>query len=299
MARIHHATKQASDSLAIAAYFRPVWSGILVVDGKYLRVFDRLSVMLDPNAFSLEEKRAMNMKVWLCGIDAGTGDLPHYALADEETMIDLVLYFQTLKKIGYVLRVLVCDGNPDIVRAARKIYGHDFLVQLCVRHFLENCRRRVVEAGTQNDPATIKLLAIIRSIIVARSLDDALSNLVDFRRQQFRHPLHRELRSLLLGRLAELTTYLVHTELFIPGTTNDIENLFRQLNLRLRSLGRFGHFRFANDYLKTWAFWRRTTPYTDCRGCRRKRNGKSPLQLAGCRLTVDIDVFSPLKPTEI
>lgn len=299
MAKIHRATKQTSDSLVIAAYFRPVWSGILVIDGKYLRVFDRLSVMLDPGTLSLEEKRAINMKVWLCGIDAGTGDLPHYALADEETMIDLVLYFQTLKRIGYVLRVLVCDGNPDIVRAARKIYGPEFLVQLCVRHFLENCRHRAVKAGAQHDPATIRLLTIIRSIIVARSLDDALLNLADFRQQQFQHPLHCELRSLLLCRLTELTTYLVHTELFIPGTTNDIENLFRQLNLRLRSLGRFGHFRFANDYLKTWAFWRRTTPYTDCKRSRRKRNGKSPLQLAGCRLTVDIDIFSPLKPTEI
>jgi hypothetical protein len=294
---VHRAARGVPTSFEIAQRFRPLWSGILVVDGKYVRVFDPLSAKLDRRALSEEERRRLNLKVWLCGIDAMTGDLPHYSLADEETKIDLVLFFRALKKIGYVLRVLVCDGNDHILEAARHVYGEGFLVQRCTRHFLEGLRRKAAEAGLSGEPATSALIALIQAIVEARTLEEAATRRTALRAKRLRHPFHRQIVAELERQLPTLATHLLHPGLFIPHTTNEIENLFRQLNLRLRSLGRFGRFRYANDYLNAWAFWRRTTPFTDCRGIRRKRNGKSPLELAGCRIPVDIDIFLPHKPT--
>lgn len=288
---IHHLTHAVKTSEWIAARFHPCWLGILVVDGKYIRVFDAFLTKLDPALFSDNERRCFNKKVWLCGIDSGTGDLPHYTLADEETKIDLILYFQTLKKIGYILRVLVCDGNDYIVEAGRKVYGDFFLVQRCARHFLEGLRRRAQEAGMGSEPKTLALIDAVKSVIEARSLEEAHERYMALRRQKFLYPLHREIIAALFRQINTLTTHLQHPVLHIPHTTNEIENLFRQVNLRLRSLGRFGHWRYANDYLNAWALWGRFTPFTDCRGERRKRNGKTPLELAGCKV-VDIDFLS-------
>lgn len=297
MRTVHRATRNAMTSLEIARRFSPCWSGTLVVDGKYVRVFERLSAKLDRGALTDDECRSLNTKVWLCGIDSGTGDLPHYALADEETKIDLILYFRALKEIGYALRVLVCDGNDHIALAARKVFGDDFLVQRCTRHFLEGLRRKAQEAGMSQDAATRTLVAAIQGVVEARTLEEAAALRDALQRRPPRHAFHRHLVAELERQLPTLTTHLQHPEFFIPHTSNEIENLFRQLNLRLRSLGRFGHWRYASDYLNAWAFWRRTTTFTDCRGVRRTRNGKSPLQLAGCKIPVDIDIFLPHKPT--
>lgn len=297
MRTVHRATRRAMTSFEIARRFNPCWSGTLAFDGKYIRVFDRLSTKLDRRRVSDEERWHLNMKVWLCGIDSGTGDLPHYALADEETKIDLILYFQALKKIGYPLRVLVCDGNDHIVEAARKVFGDAFFVQRCTRHFLEGLRRKAREAGLSQEPTTLALIAEIKTIIEAGTLEEAAALRDALRTRPPRQPFHRRIIAETERQLATLTTHLAHPELFIPHTSNEIENLFRQLNLRLRSIGRFGHWRYASDYLNAWALWRRTTSFTDCRGVRRKRNGKSPLELAGCRIPVDIDIFLPHKPT--
>lgn len=117
--------------MEIIRRFSPRHGTVLLVDGKYVRVAVPRSFRRDGTV------RMRNMMCWIAGVDFATGDIPHYALADEETMVDLVLFFTRLKEMGYVLRVLVCDGNDEIVRAAMKVYGPDTLVQLCTRHFVE------------------------------------------------------------------------------------------------------------------------------------------------------------------
>lgn len=120
---IHRVSAQLPDSVAIAKKFCPLWSGILVFDGKVIRVFDEVARRLDPKRLSEDELRWMHKIRWLCGVDFGTGDLPHYDLGDSENKIDLVLYFKTLTTINYRLVALVCDGNPLIPEAARFVYG--------------------------------------------------------------------------------------------------------------------------------------------------------------------------------
>lgn len=285
METIHEVFRKARDSRWIARRFQPKWSGILVVDGKVVRVFDPLAHRLDHTRMTPAFVKALHKRTWLCSIDYGTGDLPHYELAEGETMVDMVLFFQTLKdEIHYDLQVLVCDGNDDIVRAARKIYGKSFLVQRCTRHYLEGLKMNLIRQGAGDDPRMSELLEIIKAVIQTRTMDASWKALQSLRRKRFTHPLHGQALRRLESDVETLTTYLQYPFRGIPRTSNDIENLFRQVQQRLDTVCRFGHQEYARDYLKTWALMRRTTPYTDCRGWRKCRNGKAPLELAGCQI---------------
>lgn len=289
---VHRATEGIKDSLWVAQNFSLSWSGVLVVDGKSIRVYDRIARKLDFKKFTNLERKYLHKKVWLCGIDYGTGDLPHYDLADEETMVDLVMFFQRLKQIDYPLQVLVSDGNDEIIRAARKVYGSIFLHQLCTRHFIEGLKRKAREGGLEFDLRTNELVLVIQSIIEADTLESSLENLAKLKHKRLVNRTEQEIIKNFYEHLDELTTHLQHQELNIPHTSNDIENVFRQLNLRLRSIGIFGHFKYAREYLKAWALWRRTTKFTDCKGARKTRNGRYPLQIACRTKLVDIDFLS-------
>lgn len=278
---IHRLTTQVKDSVWIANHFPLRWSGVLAVDGKTIKAYDKLTKQFK-GKWSDETLKAMNRKVWICGIDYGTGDLPHYELAEEETKIDLVMYFQTLKKIGYPLRVLVCDGNKDIPLAARHVFGENIIVQLCTRHFVENLRRH---AGEKVDyPHIQNIIFLIQRIIEADNLEQAGMFLERLKQLPRQTAVERELIALFKRDAEKLTAHLLHPEIAIPHTSNDIENLFKQLNLRLKSIGRFNHWRYAASYLKAWALLRRFTPYTDCRNGRKWRNSKAPIEIAGANI---------------
>lgn len=284
MSVIHRVAALLATSTDVASYLRPVWGGILVLDGKYVRTKHLRAKRFDG------AKRERNLMCWLCGIDAWTGDLPHYAIADEETMIDLVLYFRHLKEIGYDLRVLVCDGNPDFIRAGRKVYGDSFLVQLCTRHFLERLRREVIQAGMSEDKHSWQLIRLVQRIIEAEDLEEAGRWLEVLKGKRRRLPIHRFIIDEFKQYADVLTTHLQRPDLCIPHTSNEIESLFRQLNLRLKSLGQFMHWKHAENYLNAWALLRRFTPFTDCKGSHKHRNKKTPLECAQCRLE-GVDMF--------
>lgn len=279
---IHRITDGVKDSIWIAKHFPLNWSGTLVFDGKVVRVYDRLSKQLK-GKLSEQELMWMNKKTWLCGIDYGTGDLPHYDLADDESKIDLVMYFRALKEIGYLLRVLVCDGNPDTPSAAKHVFGDDIIIQLCTRHFVESLKRHAKEQI--NQPNIQKIICTIQRIIEADDLETAGKYLEYLKQINRRTKTENELVNLFKKHAQKLTAHLLHPELNIPHTSNDIENLFRQLNLRLKTIGRFYRWQYARDYLKAWALLRRFTKFTDCRNGRRWRNGKAPIQIAGANIT--------------
>lgn len=292
---IHTVTAQLPDSIAIAKKFCPLWSGILVFDGKVVRVYDRVLKKMDQSKFTADEITWMHKMRWLCGVDYGTGDLPHYALADSENMIDLVIYFKTIKNMNYSLVALVCDGNPLIPRAAKFVFGKQIIVQRCTRHFLEDLRGLLPTDETEKEDRTKleQLILHIKYVIEADTLEVAAAKLTILRdyTKQYKSPLARKMIQLFQKTKVELTAHLTNPKLKLPHTTNDIENLFKQLMLRLKSIGRFFHQDYARNYLNAWALLRRFTPFTDCRHERKYRNKKAPLELAGC----EIENIDPVK----
>lgn len=283
MKMVHKITGEAKDSYWVAEHLKPRWSGTLVFDGKVIKIYDWFAKRF--KGLPKDEYRAMHRKTWLCGKDYDTGDLPHYSVADSENKIDLVMYFKQLKKNGYILRNLVSDGNLLILESARFVYGDDFVFQLCARHFLEEMRRIMVEREDEkNISLTEGLLQWIKNIIEAKNRYQAKRFLISLNnhRYLFESDVQRWILLQLKDKIKDLTAYLRHPERNIPYTTNDIENVFKQLNLRLKSIGRFMKIRYANNYLNAWALMRRFTPFTDCRKGRKHRNGKAPLEIAGC-----------------
>ena len=230
--------------------------------------------------------------VWFCGIDCGTGDLPHYQICEEETKVDLVLYFRSLQACGYVLLALVSDGNPDIVAAARKVFGDGFVHQRCTKHFADGMVRFVrQEELPERAEETMKLVRLIQSIVTAPDLVAAARRKTVLPHMPQETDVQRQIMKAYRASEESLVAHLLQPELRIPSTSNEIENLFRQLNLRIRSLGQFRRWQNAERYLNAWALLRRLTKYTDCRGARKARNGKSPLELAGVDVS-RVDMFN-------
>lgn len=264
----------------------------MIVDGKVIKIFDRFAKNF--KNLSKGEYRASHRKVWLCGIDYGTGDLPHYSIADSENKIDLVMYFKQLKKNGYILLNLVSDGNPLIPVSARFVFGDSFVFQLCVRHFLEDMRHKMIqEENEENLSLTEDLIDKIKQIIQADNLQKAKEqlNILNTQRGLFKSSVQQWIFLQFRNKVKDLMAHLHHPEQNIPHTNNDIENLFKQFNLRLKSIGRFMKISYADNYLNAWALARRFTPFTDCRNKRKRRNGKAPLEIAG----VDIKNIDYLK----
>lgn len=291
---IHEVTRRLPDSASIQKKFLPLWSGILVFDGKVVRVYDKLGALLKESSLSEDELKWMHKMRWLVGVDFGTGDLPHYDLAQSESKIELVMYFKRLKDIGYPLKALVCDGNPQIPAAMRFVFGEGIVVQLCTRHFIEGLRRLLPpEEETIDTRALLEdLITHIQRVIEADTMEEAHAHLQALKvfAETVIHPFKETFIKLFQQHKNELCAHLLHPELALPHTSNDAENLIRQLNQRLKTWGRFFHRHYTKYYLNAWALFRRFTPFTDCKGERRYRNGKAPLELAGC----DIKKIDPL-----
>lgn len=276
--------KQAKDSIWIAKKFQPKWGHVLSVDGKVIRVYDPFAK--DYPGTSAEKKYLLK-KTWLCGVDVATKDLPHYKVADGETKIDLFDYFKTLKnEVGYDLKVCVSDGNPQTLETARMVYGFKISIQLCVRHFIENLKTTAKEEKQAKRGETESLVGNIWGALEKKEEADCFSTLKTLSSIQETR-CQKLIQQSLNKQVFLLTTHFRYQDQFyVPRYNNDVENLFRQANLRLKSWNMFRNKTNAEHYLKTWALMRRFTKFTDCKGGMNKlKNGYAPLELAGIDLT--------------
>lgn len=296
MRMVHRICASLPNTLDIAERFRPQWSGILVADGKVVRVYDAVIERMDRSTISENEITWMHKQRWLVGVDHGTGDLPHHDLAEEEGRIEWVMFFRQLKAIGYPLTAVISDGNEDIPRAARFVYGSHIVHQLCTRHFIEGLGRILPPDDDTHRAERQRLevlITMIQRVIEADTIEEAAGRLVEL--TAYRRTIRSRTATVIVNRFkdakVELCAHLLHPHLGLPHTNNDAENLIRQLNARLKTIGRFMRHQYARDYCNAWAFLRRFTPFTDCCKERRERNGKCPLQLAG----VDTSNIDPMR----
>jgi hypothetical protein len=272
--------RETKGSIWIAKHFKPQWGQVLSVDGKVIRVFDPTARVY---AINSAERAWLLKKTWMAGVDVATKDLPHYQTIGMETRFELLPFFRTLKNdIGYDLSVLVSDGNTDIMESARQVYGEKIGIQLCVRHAIANLRDLIRKEGRKKREETEAFVGAIWGALNQQNESDcfaqlrSLQTLPETRIQQvIWHNLSRDIQL--------LTTHFRYSgKLFVPRYNNDAENLFKQLNLRLKSWNMFRNKGNAEHYLCAWALARRFTKFTDCkRGMNKLKNGKAPLELAG------------------
>ncbi|MBM2820493.1 MAG: hypothetical protein HW405_253 [Candidatus Berkelbacteria bacterium] len=223
---VYQTVKNCVDSAFIAKNLKPNWGGNLVVDGTTIRVYDWSAKHF---RYSKEEKRFLHKLIWIVALDLETLDIVHQYLGNEETMIDLILFFREIKKIGYDLTGLVSDGNRDIKRSAQMVFNKSFSHQLCITHYIRSLRTRFRE-----EKITLK------------------------RYEKLKTNIYQE--TWVPGLPRELFTYQRTKSL--PKTNQQIENLFRQLKLRTHSINQFQSYITAKNYLTAWSLARRFTPFT-------------------------------------
>lgn len=276
-------TQKTKGSIWIAKHLKPGWGNVLSVDGKVIRVFDALAQRFEGSGW---EKASLLKKTWLCGVDILTKDLPHYQIVDGETRIDLFEYFKTLKQdIGYDLKVLVCDGNPQVIEGVQMVYGSKIGIQLCVRHFIETLKAITREESKEKKKETENLVGCIWSALAMKKEEDCLTQLKILTAIQETRCQKLIIHSLNRHIFLLTTHFRFHDRYFVPRYNNDAENVFKQLSLRLKSWNMFRNTKNAEHYLKTWALMRRCTKFTDCKGdMNRLKNGYAPLELAGVNL---------------
>lgn len=250
---IHEVTAQCVSAAWIATNLNPKWSGFLGIDGKIIRVWDWAAKYF---RYTKEQRRILHKMSLIACVDLGTLDVPTHHLGDEETSIDLKMCLEQLKEIGYPLKGYVTDGNKDIKKIVKMVFGR-VPHQLCVVHFLKNLR--------------VKMRA---GIITEDQYQDA------------RYHIIRGRRPTLLRVPDDLFTYQKVKGL--PRTNQITENFFRFIALRLKTLNIFRSWKTATDYLNALVLYRRFKKFTDCKGKNKSFNGFAPLELAGCEIE-DLD----------
>ena len=242
---IHEVASQCVSTAWIAGNLKPQWSGYLALDGKMIRVWDWAAKHFH---YTREEKRWLHKMSLLLALDLGTLDIPDHHLGSDETAIDLTMFLQSLKKLGYPLKGYISDGNKDIERAIARIFGQ-VPHQLCIRHYLQGLKDKFWNGE-----------------IAEFQYRDACQSLLQGARPKY------------LKVPDELFTHRQVKQL--PSTNQQIENLNRYLMLRLKTIGQFQSFSSAKNYCNALTLMRRFTAFTDCRD--KTKNHKAPLEIAGC-----------------
>ena len=287
---VHELGATVKDSAWIARNLRPKWRGVLCVDGTYVRVRNAFKKLAQREGwYKGEDEKFLQKLLALIGTDYHTRDLPHYSIADNENMIDLVLYFQQLKRNGYGLKVLVRDGNRTIEEATRHVYGLTFASQLCHHHFLAKFDDAIAarECSSKEKEELIHLKHRVCLIIRVPDIHLACERVNEFHREQNRFrtsAITSELVDKVLRDFECLTMYLQYPKGFVPTTVNVAENMNKQLKDRIKPMCMFQSIQSAENYLKLWCLKRRFQTFTDCKKPFRHLNGRAPLEIAGCRI---------------
>lgn len=244
------------------------FSGILLVDGKYIKVkgFDRKIPVI-------------------YGIDYLTHDIPTYIFSVSENYQTLKKFFSSLRLLNYPLYSLVSDDNLNFPQTCFEVYPKASW-QLCTNHFKENIRTSL---EVRTDPKYKYFMRAIEDLFRYKISEDNFNRIAKNLLTKY---IHDELcvkilldierrKPNLLGHLSFKNT---------PTTSNLIESFNSHLNIRLKSIKGFEDFHHANAWLNGYFINRRTTPFTGCSGKFRYLNGRCSLEET-LRRNVDLPTF--------
>ena len=231
------------------------FSGILLVDGKYVKVkgYDRKIPVL-------------------YGVDYMTHDIPTYTFTVSENYQSCLSFFSSLKLLNFPLQAIVCDENINIYEAAKYIYPN-VVIQLCQNHYKENIRRTL---DLSLNPQFVPFMKRVEDLFsFKRSSDDFNRAAKNIFNQYKTIPICAQVmididrnRQLLLGWRGG------HN---IPTTTNLIECFNSHLQGRLKTIKGFETFKHANLWLNGYFLRRRLKKFTDCEGKFKFLNGKTSI----------------------
>lgn len=230
--------------------------GIMVVDGKYVRVkgYDKKIPLL-----------------W--GIDYLSHDIPVFEFAVSESYQAWLKYFGYLKSVHYPLQIVVCDDNENIKLAAKYMFPR-VLIQACQNHFLENFRKELqVRTNEKYRPFIENLKTELFSMKLTAKT---------FRKRAFKLLKKYEGNQICLSYFLKIDQSQHQLTAaskikYAPLTTNIIESYNSHLQARLKSIKSFQSFYSAEKWLNAYILKRRFRPFTDCSKKFRYLNGKTSI----------------------
>lgn len=233
------------------------YSGILIVDGKFVKV------------------RGYAQKIpFIYGIDYVTHDIVIAQLSRSESGDAFETFFNTLKEIGYELKIAVADDRSSMNPALKRHFPHA-LIQRCQAHYLENIRQLL---HTRTDETHRHFFNSMKKYVFDEYknnelLDQALDHL---RVNRCEGDLMRmAIVADIDKRRIELFAYKNIPD--CPANTNLIELFNSHLNGRLKTVKGFKSFLAAERWLNAYVLRRRTKAFTDCAGKFKELNGASSL----------------------
>jgi transposase-like protein len=235
-------------------------SGILIIDGKYIKV------------------RGYKDKVpFIYVIDYETHDILFGLLARAESEEAFLEIFNKLKQLNYPLKIIVSDDRSSLPIALKHAYPN-IPNQLCLNHYLENIRKVL---NIRTDPTHRHFFNSLKTHILDEYEDDKKLN------QALFHIFTNRCQGLPVRQNIVLEIYRRRKELFAyktvpncPNNTNLIELFNSHFNSRLRALKGFKNRDNAGLWMNGLLIRRRTKPFTDCSPRFKHLNGKSSLQMS-------------------
>lgn len=230
--------------------------GILVVDGKYIKVK------------GYERKIPV-----LYGIDYLTHDIPTYIFSVSESYQACHSFFTSLRLLKYPLVAIVSDDNANIYDACKDVYPQAY-TQLCYNHYKENLRATLAVRTDETYVPFMKELEIL--FAHKRAKDEFLTLAGNLYREYQNDSLCAAILLDIQKRLPLLTAYMANKQ--IPITTNLIESYNSHIEARVRPLKGFESFKHADSWLNAYFLRRRLKVLTDCTSTFRGLNGTASLQ---------------------
>jgi transposase-like protein len=218
--------------------------GILILDGKYIAV------------------KGFERKIpFLFGIDYLTHDIPHGDLFLAEDEAAFSQYFQTLKDLGYNLRIVVADDRQGLKQALRKVFPYARL-QLCQFHYKENIRK-LLKVRTETRYQNFFYSLNKHVFTNAKTDEEITEGLLHVKENHAGQSwLLNNILADIENRRNDLFAYLHFED--CPNNTNLIELYNSHLNGRLKTIKGFQSLVSAKRWLNAWLIRRRTKTLTDC-----------------------------------
>jgi len=221
------------------------FSGILIIDGKYIAVkgFERKTP-------------------FLYAIDYETHDIPLGELYLNEDEMAFSDFFTRLKNLGYHIRIVVADDRQGLKQALRKVFPYARL-QLCQNHYVENIRQQLKFRSVSTYQRFFNSLKL--HVFTPKLTDEEITAGLEHVKKE-----HAGDSWLLNNILADIE--LRRNNLFAyrhfdncPNNTNLIELYNSHLNGRLKTIKGFQSLISARRWLNAWLIRRRTKTLTDCK----------------------------------
>lgn len=257
--RVFEELKQLPQNTNLTRELCKYSSGILIIDGKYIKV------------------RGYKKKIpFIYAIDYETHDILFGILVPEEDEQAFLQLFRILKELNYPLSVVVADDRSALPLALKQVFpGVPW--QLCQNHYLENIRQAL---HVRTDPTHQHFFNSLKKPVFDEYKDDEQLDTA------LHHVLTERGEHLLIRQNIVMAIHHRRKELFAypaiqncPNNTNLIELFNSHFNARLKSIKGFKTKEHATLWLNALLIRRRTQPFTDCDTKFKHLNGKSSLQM--------------------